>query len=314
MLYRKVTAAFIAVLMISIIGFFLSLSSVKVSMLCLIIIFIAVIGIRICLSKMDEFKSLYVNTVPMIDPEKDFREDSTLNHEELLNQDINQEVESFMDTFVCEEDRVEVMTEALEAGLSELTQELLSASLEEVVSHEAISVETFELDQAKEIAPESVTESTRLMEEGEESLETTHSFETSSEGVVEAPVEMVESIIPLEMEEQSVESLSLEDSVMQAILHILQKYQKDTTLVTSKMVGNYFTIYVGKRILCRLKLTGRKQYLLTQLTEDEVVALGLSYEAPSKSEAYQSRISFTGVSILTPLEQYLVQVYEGCLS
>ena len=49
---------------------------------------------------MDEFKSLYVNTVPMINPEKDFKEGRSLaeNEELMLSKDVSvAEVEAALD-------------------------------------------------------------------------------------------------------------------------------------------------------------------------------------------------------------------------
>ena len=103
--FRKMTVCFLVILISSVIGFFLTLSSTFISTACLIISFLSVLGIRIGLGKMDEFKSLYVNTVPMINPEKDFKEGRSLaeNEELMLSKGVSaDEVEAALEALVEE--------------------------------------------------------------------------------------------------------------------------------------------------------------------------------------------------------------------
>ena len=74
------TVCFLVILISSVIGFFLTLSSafISTSFVFKLLATCLHLGIRIGLGKMDEFKSLYVNTVPMINPEKDFKEGRSL--------------------------------------------------------------------------------------------------------------------------------------------------------------------------------------------------------------------------------------------
>ncbi len=160
--FRKMTVCFLVILISSVIGFFLTLSSAFISTACLIISFLSVLGIRIGLGKMDEFKSLYVNTVPMINPEKDFKEGRSLaeNEELMLSKDVS----------VAE---VEAALEALVEEGQQLTQ------IEEiVVINESSQIEDVEVTELEEIQEE--TEATEL-EETQEETEVTEVEETQEE-------------------------------------------------------------------------------------------------------------------------------------
>ena len=138
------TVCFLVILISSVIGFFLTLSSTFISTACLIISFPSVLGIRIGLGKMDEFKSLYVNTVPMINPEKDFKEGRSLaeNEELMLSKGVSA-------------DEVEAALEALVEEGQQLTQ------IEEiVVINESSQIEDVEVTELEEIQEE--TEATEL--------------------------------------------------------------------------------------------------------------------------------------------------------
>ena len=77
--FRKLTVCSLIILIISVLLFFFNLSSVVVCMACLVVSFLSILGVRMGLAKMDEFRSLYVNTVPMISPEIDFKERQLLS-------------------------------------------------------------------------------------------------------------------------------------------------------------------------------------------------------------------------------------------
>ena len=94
------------------------------------------------------------------------------------------------------------------------------------------------------------------------------------------------------------------------IENILTKNQCQVDVLSFKTVSNYLTIYVKNRVFMRIKLTGRKQYVLTYLSQAEVEALGLTYEEPSKSEAYTSRVKFTSIEVLASLENHIVEMYK----
>ncbi|MFR1836270.1 MAG: hypothetical protein ACLSXM_08530, partial [Turicibacter sanguinis] len=127
MLYRKGAALFIGLLVLSVVIFFFNLPSVKISTTCLVFCFIAVIGIRWCLAKMDEFKSLYVNTVPMIDPERDFSEEKGFHDLDDSIQESVSSVEEVMDSFVSDEESIEAMAPE---DFSELAKDEVEATEE----------------------------------------------------------------------------------------------------------------------------------------------------------------------------------------
>ena len=257
--FRKMTVCFLVILISSVIGFFLTLSSAFISTACLIISFLSVLGIRIGLGKMDEFKSLYVNTVPMINPEKDFKEGRSLaeNEELMLSKGVSA-------------DEVEAALEALVEEGQQLTQ------IEEiVVINESSQIEDVEVTELEEIQEE--TEAAKLDDVQEESAQQT---------------------------------LSLEEQVFETIKMILRMNHCEVENLSFKTVGKYLTIYLKSRVMMRLKLTGRKHYVLTYLSQAEVEALGLVFDTPAKSEAYTSRVQFTSIAVLAQLEAQIVELYN----
>lgn len=269
--FRKMTVCFLVILISSVIGFFLTLSSAFISTACLIISFLSVLGIRIGLGKMDEFKSLYVNTVPMINPEKDFKEGRSLaeNEELMLSKGVSA-------------DEVEAALEALVEEGQQLTQ------IEEiVVINESSQIEDVEVTELEEIQEE--TEATEV-EEIQEETEA-------------AKLDDVQ-------EESAQQTLSLEEQVFETIKMILRMNHCEVENLSFKTVGKYLTIYLKSRVMMRLKLTGRKHYVLTYLSQAEVEALGLVFDTPAKSEAYTSRVQFTSIAVLAQLEAQIVELYN----
>ena len=281
--FRKMTVCFLVILISSVIGFFLTLSSAFISTACLIISFLSVLGIRIGLGKMDEFKSLYVNTVPMINPEKDFKEGRSLaeNEELMLSKGVSA-------------DEVEAALEALVEEGQQLTQ------IEEiVVINESSQIEDVEVTELEEIQEE--TEATEL-EETQEETEVTEVEETQEE----TEAEKLDDV----QEESAQQTLSLEEQVFETIKMILRMNHCEVENLSFKTVGKYLTIYLKSRVMMRLKLTGRKHYVLTYLSQAEVEALGLVFDTPAKSEAYTSRVQFTSIAILAQLEAQIVELYN----
>ena len=281
--FRKMTVCFLVILISSVIGFFLTLSSAFISTACLIISFLSVLGIRIGLGKMDEFKSLYVNTVPMINPEKDFKEGRSLaeNEELMLSKGVSA-------------DEVEAALEALVEEGQQLTQ------IEEiVVINESSQIEDVEVTELEEIQEE--TEATEL-EETQEETEVTEVEETQEE----TEAEKLDDV----QEESAQQTLSLEEQVFETIKMILRMNHCEVENLSFKTVGKYLTIYLKSRVMMRLKLTGRKHYVLTYLSQAEVEALGLVFDTPAKSEAYTSRVQFTSIAVLAQLEAQIVELYN----
>ena len=133
------TVCFLVILISSVIGFFLTLSSAFISTACLIISFLSVLGIRIGLGKMDEFKSLYVNTVPMINPEKDFKEGRSLaeNEELMLSKDVSvAEVEAALEALVEEGQQLTQIEEIVVINESSQIEDVEVTELEETEATE----------------------------------------------------------------------------------------------------------------------------------------------------------------------------------
>ena len=293
--FRKMTVCFLVILISSVIGFFLTLASAFISTACLIISFLSVLGIRIGLGKMDEFKSLYVNTVPMINPEKDFKEGRSLaeNEELMLSKDVSvAEVEAALEALVEEGQQLTQIEEIVVMNDSSQTEDVEVTELEEIQEE----TEATELEETQE-----ETEVTEV-EETQEETEVTEVEETQEE----TEAEKLDDV----QEESAQQTLSLEEQVFETIKMILRMNHCEVENLSFKTVGKYLTIYLKSRVMMRLKLTGRKHYVLTYLSQAEVEALGLVFDTPAKSEAYTSRVQFTSIAVLAQLEAQIVELYN----
>ena len=284
MLYRKGAALFIGLLVLSVVIFFFNLPSVKISTTCLVFCFIAVIGIRWCLAKMDEFKSLYVNTVPMIDPERDFSEEKGFHDLDDSIQESVSSVEEVMDSFVSDEESIEAIAPE---DFSELAKDEVEAT-EEITDLTEVEV------------TEEITDLTEVEVTGE--ITDLTEVKVSEEG---SPLEHENEVVS-----GSVEPISIEDEILLTVTQMIKTEYDLMDELTVKMVGNYFTIYTNKKVLLRCKLTGRKQYILTHLSQEEVEGLGLDFEAPSKSESYTSRVTCKSLAVLKELDSYILETYK----
>ena len=301
------TVCFLVILISSVIGFFLTLSSTFISTACLIISFLSVLGIRIGLGKMDEFKSLYVNTVPMINPEKDFKEGRSLaeNEELMLSKGVSaDEVEAALEALVEEGQQLTQIEEIVVINESSQIEDVEVTELEEIQEEtEATELEEnqeeTEATELEEIQEE--TEATEL-EETQEETEVTEVEETQEE----TEAEKLDDV----QEESAQQTLSLEEQVFETIKMILRMNHCEVENLSFKTVGKYLTIYLKSRVMMRLKLTGRKHYVLTYLSQAEVEALGLVFDTPAKSEAYTSRVQFTSIAVLAQLEAQIVELYN----
>ena len=305
--FRKMTVCFLVILISSVIGFFLTLSSAFISTACLIISFLSVLGIRIGLGKMDEFKSLYVNTVPMINPEKDFKEGRSLaeNEELMLSKGVSaDEVEAALEALVEEGQQLTQIEEIVVINESSQIEDVEVTELEEIQEE----TEATELEETQE-----ETEATKL-EETQEETEATELEETQEETEVTEVEETQEETEAEKLddvqEESAQQTLSLEEQVFETIKMILRMNHCEVENLSFKTVGKYLTIYLKSRVMMRLKLTGRKHYVLTYLSQAEVEALGLVFDTPAKSEAYTSRVQFTSIAVLAQLEAQIVELYN----
>ena len=317
--FRKMTVCFLVILISSVIGFFLTLSSTFISTACLIISFLSVLGIRIGLGKMDEFKSLYVNTVPMINPEKDFKEGRSLaeNEELMLSKGVSaDEVEAALEALVEEGQQLTQIEEIVVINESSQIEDVEVTELEEIQEEtEATELEETqeETEATKLEETQEETEATEL-EETQEETEVTEVEETQEETEVTEVEETQEETEAEKLddvqEESAQQTLSLEEQVFETIKMILRMNHCEVENLSFKTVGKYLTIYLKSRVMMRLKLTGRKHYVLTYLSQAEVEALGLVFDTPAKSEAYTSRVQFTSIAVLAQLEAQIVELYN----
>ncbi len=337
------TVCFLVILISSVIGFFLTLSSAFISTACLIISFLSVLGIRIGLGKMDEFKSLYVNTVPMINPEKDFKEGRSLaeNEELMLSKGVSaDEVEAALEALVEEGQQLTQIEEIVVINESSQIEDVEVTELEEI-QEETEATELEEIQEETEATEleetQEETEATKLeetqeeteateLEETQEETEATELEETQEETEATKLEETQEETEATELEETQEETeaeklddvqeesaqqtLSLEEQVFETIKMILRMNHCEVENLSFKTVGKYLTIYLKSRVMMRLKLTGRKHYVLTYLSQAEVEALGLVFDTPAKSEAYTSRVQFTSIAVLAQLEAQIVELYN----
>ena len=320
MLYRKGAALFIGLLVLSVVIFFFNLPSVKISTTCLVFCFIAVIGIRWCLAKMDEFKSLYVNTVPMIDPERDFSEEKGFHDLDDSIQESVSSVEEVMDSFVSDEESIEAIAPEDFSELAkdevEATEEITDLTEVEVTEEITDLTEVEVTGEITDLTEVEVTEEITDLTEVEATEEITDltEVEVKEEITDLTEVKVSEEGSPLEHENEvvsgSVEPVSIEDEILLTVTQMIKTEYDLMDELTVKMVGNYFTIYTNKKVLLRCKLTGRKQYILTHLSQEEVEGLGLDFEAPSKSESYTSRVTFKSLAVLKELDSYILETYK----
>ena len=320
MLYRKGAALFIGLLVLSVVIFFFNLPSVKISTTCLVFCFIAVIGIRWCLAKMDEFKSLYVNTVPMIDPERDFSEEKGFHDLDDSIQESVSSVEEVMDSFVSDEESIEAIAPEDFSELAkdevEATEEITDLTEVEVTGEITDLTEVEVTEEITDLTEVDVTEEITDLTEVEATEEITDltEVEVTEEITDLTEVKVSEEGSPLEHENEvvsgSVEPVSIEDEILLTVTQMIKTEYDLMDELTVKMVGNYFTIYTNKKVLLRCKLTGRKQYILTHLSQEEVEGLGLDFEAPSKSESYTSRVTFKSLAVLKELDSYILETYK----
>ncbi|MTQ08101.1 hypothetical protein GMB73_11580 [Turicibacter sanguinis] len=320
MLYRKGAALFIGLLVLSVVIFFFNLPSVKISTTCLVFCFIAVIGIRWCLAKMDEFKSLYVNTVPMIDPERDFSEEKGFHDLDDSIQESVSSVEEVMDSFVSDEESIEAIAPEDFSELAkdevEATEEITDLTEVEVTEEITDLTEVEVTGEITDLTEVEVTEEITDLTEVEATEEITDltEVEVTEEITDLTEVKVSEEGSPLEHENEvvsgSVEPVSIEDEILLTVTQMIKTEYDLMDELTVKMVGNYFTIYTNKKVLLRCKLTGRKQYILTYLSQEEVEGLGLDFEAPSKSESYTSRVTFKSLAVLKELDSYILETYK----
>ncbi|SFI34360.1 MULTISPECIES: 3'-5' exonuclease [unclassified Bacillus (in: firmicutes)] len=102
-----------------------------------------------------------------------------------------------------------------------------------------------------------------------------------------------------------------EERAYEIVKEILEKHNKDTTAIRSASVGNYLDIKAMHSFV-RIKLKGRKKYVLTNKGQDEIATLypNVICEAATKSEWGLTRMRIDGPEDIVAFEGMILEAYE----
>ncbi|HDX9590994.1 TPA: 3'-5' exonuclease [Bacillus pseudomycoides] len=102
-----------------------------------------------------------------------------------------------------------------------------------------------------------------------------------------------------------------EERAYEIVKEILEKHNKDITGIRQASVGNYLDIKAMSSF-ARIKLKGRKRYVLTNKEQAEIVALypNVLCEAATKSEWGLTRIMIDQPEDLIAFEAVILEAYE----
>lgn len=105
-----------------------------------------------------------------------------------------------------------------------------------------------------------------------------------------------------------------ETAVFEAVKEMLVRNKRDIEWIRCMNVGSYLDIKAFYPII-RLKVKGRKKYVLTEKMKDDVreICTSLTYEAALKSEIGNTRIMIDSVEDILKLESYIVAEYDSVL-
>lgn len=105
-----------------------------------------------------------------------------------------------------------------------------------------------------------------------------------------------------------------ETAVFEAVKEMLVRNKRDIEWIRCMNVGSYLDIKAFYPII-RLKVKGRKKYVLTEKMEDDVreICTSLTHEAALKSEIGNTRIMIDSVEDILKLESYIVAEYDSVL-
>ncbi|PFM64485.1 DNA polymerase III subunit epsilon [Bacillus cereus] len=103
-------------------------------------------------------------------------------------------------------------------------------------------------------------------------------------------------------------------AVFEAVKEILVRNKRDIEWICCMNVGSYLDIKAFYPFI-RLKVKGRKKYVLTEKMEDDVrgICTSLTCEAALKSEIGNTRIMIDSVEDILKLESYIVEEYDSVL-
>ncbi|HAX73863.1 MAG TPA: hypothetical protein DCY20_10110 [Firmicutes bacterium] len=272
--WMNLAFGYIVALFTSVVVLFFNLGSIYISVSCFTICFITVIGAKICFARADKYE---VSQELVITEDEPTTEELMANNvTESVNLDANKEDETDDCPLVADVVFTEEMSdcETLETNDMETN--------ENISEIEGVSVEETTVE---------LTEST---------IEQTDEIIESDEGTTEIEKTTLKSDNELD---------AFEQEILDQITGILNQHHRDTSSLSTKKVGNYFDVQANATI-ARFKLKGRKQYLLSHLEESVLKEKGLTVEAPSKNEKFNSRIILTSSDVLQTLSDYIVENFD----
>ena len=102
-----------------------------------------------------------------------------------------------------------------------------------------------------------------------------------------------------------------EETVYTLIKEMLVKNNRDAEWIRYVNVGNYIDIKAFYPIV-RMKVKGRKKYMLTEKTQEEILALypNVTCESALKNEIGETRIMIESLQDLMRLEDYMIEAYD----
>lgn len=93
---------------------------------------------------------------------------------------------------------------------------------------------------------------------------------------------------------------------------ILQENRRDLTRFYMKHTGVYCDLCVGSEVFLRIKLSGRKHYILANLSDEEINRLNVNVDKPSKAEKYRVRVNLDSDDVVRKLTTYIIQEFDNC--
>ncbi|PFV68427.1 DNA polymerase III subunit epsilon [Bacillus sp. AFS059628] len=105
-----------------------------------------------------------------------------------------------------------------------------------------------------------------------------------------------------------------ETAVYEAVKGILVRNKRDIEWVRCMNVGSYLDIKAFYPVM-RVKVKGRKKYILTEILEDDVkeICTSLKCEPALKSEVGNTRIMLNSLEDVLKLESYILEQYDFVL-
>ncbi|RWS41808.1 3'-5' exonuclease [Bacillus mycoides] len=100
----------------------------------------------------------------------------------------------------------------------------------------------------------------------------------------------------------------------EAVKEILMRNKRDIEWIRCMNVGSYLDIKAFYPII-RMKVKGRKKYVLTEKIEEDVIGIctSLTCEAALKNEIGNTRIMIDSVEDILKLESYILEEYDSVL-